>query len=1448
MLLQRIATASHEMPEQLAVVAGGQSISYRQLARESDRIAVALNRSGIRRGHLVAIYAPRSELPVVSLVGVLKAGAAYTIVEDDGFPDENLARLEQIQPDACLTTGARRELLSAHGLLALDGDRLRASLYSHPLPDVDPQDIAYVLFTSGSTGRPKGVEVTHANIAHYLGAIEERLAISRPMAYAHVSTLAADLGNTSLFLALATGGCLHLIGTELRKDPMALQQYLADHGIEFLKITPSHWNAIFSAGHSGRGSLPTLEYLVFGGEAFPVGLAADLLNAGTIQRLFNHYGPTETTVGVTLCPVDSSAQLEALEHKSVPIGLPLGSTRLLVETDSGELGHRSCVGELLIGGPSVTRGYRNDPDKTEAAYLTLDGERYYRSGDLVEIDELGTVHFMGRKDRQVKINGYRVELEHIENVLRTIPDVEDAKVFYLDNNGRARIVAAILSGRHGEALGWLKRALEKMLPAYMIPKTFLYMIDFPRNANGKTDLKQLRREIEGRLAREAGAGTPGAASPVGEPMDLKQRVRAVCQAYLQDVEYGDDDNFFDAGGDSLDAIQIIAELQVQGFHVTAHAFLQCPTINGLYQAITKSSMAKTTPDDSAPGQAKVLSPAQHFFFQQQLKCPDHYNQALLLASAQPIDFEALCKAAEQLLQAHPCLRSRFEVCEGQIVASEREVDVERAISASLVHGGHEIATRNHIEMVAQHKHKSLNLADGELFRIHLFKSEQGEDQLLLVAHHVAVDVISWRILVNDLSRVYADCVAGTESRIPPNRTSFWHWTRHLEVHQDELERQASQWLARLDKAVAQRPRYFQDGNLEARAKTVWLGFTIEQTQALMVHAKEYGQPLHQGLLAMFGYSLAQALGQDQVIVDVESHGRQTQDDSLDISRVVGWHTSTFPFVLEDVSTPEAARRSVSDEQQRLPDLGIAFGLRSKRSDRPADALPSAAACFNYLGEVNFASDDRLELVPSRYPLGRARGDDNNRTHDLKLTAKVVDGHLVADLSFSPAHSLAKMSQLLTEVWRGLLSDANVATAAAPQFIVENGTRTGLINYVPRELIATAAAQTHREYRSILLTGATGYVGAYVLKELLEQSSAHVYCLVRSKHGIPAKARLQEILDWYFPDEDLQALGAGFTVIEGDIRKSGFGLAGADYLHLASECDAVYHFAADTRLFGSEEEFHDSNIKPVRTCIRFASDRRTKDLHYMSTLAVCGVNRAAEPVEFSEQSTDIGQEYQNFYEATKAAAERLVTQHQLTGHTTFIYRSGNVSGDSASARFQRNAGDNRFIQFLRAVCKLGQLPRQRGEPIALSPVDQVAAGLVALSLDKRNPGGVFHVDTPHTVSMERLFGCLADQGVSLQSTDHDTFADLFAPHDGNGDADIALGRFWAGRQPRNVRFNHQRTLRQLARLNLSFSPLDDEWLAAFVAGLIRWGQLPVTAAKPQFPQSGISNSKDKARQR
>jgi amino acid adenylation domain-containing protein/thioester reductase-like protein len=1409
-------------PDRTALVVGHERLTYAQLDSRVSGLAHHLRSQGVGRGALVGIYLDRTPDVVVALLAVLACGAAYTLAEADETVTGGVAYLARARPDAALSGPRHREALSRHGLRVLDVSLAgRAATAQRPL-DVEEGGTAYVLYTSGSTGVPKGVVVSHANIRHYTESLLARLAITEPLSYAHVTTLAADLGNTCLFLALWTGGTLHLVADATRRDPVGLMRYLQVEHIDVVKTTPSHWGVVFRAYGQGAGTRPRLRYLLLGGELMAVPLARRVLASGVTGTLVNHYGPTEATVGVAAHVLTGESDLDALDGvASVPIGSALGATRLLVRDEDGRFHERAAIGELYITGPSVTLGYRDDAEATAAAYPDLgdvapDLGRAYRTGDKVRADPEGVLEFLGRGDRQVKVGGYRVELGHVEAGLRRLPGVADAVVMHLTRD-RPALVAAVVAEDTGTRPAELRHRLRDILPSYLVPERIEVFESFPCNSNGKADHVQLQRLTEDRLRRRT-----------WRTLDVHDPVLAdVCAAWQRHLGHGDftmHDEFSAVGGGSVDAIQVIADLQAKGYQVSAATFLAEPTAAALAARLRAGRVADATVGGDRPPAARVaaedtaLSPAQAWFFRQHFAQPDHWNQALLLDVDAAVRPKELAAAVDDVLRLHPMLHTAFRAepggCRRTVVA------LRPAFTTSVLPPAEDLVAR-HIRDVAAARQAEIAIAQGVLFKAHLFLGAR-QAHLLLICHHLSTDAVSWRILANDLSRCYRERLRGNEPSTAPSAIDFGAWATQLRAREPALRDDLAYWddLARFPALPAPVPASGEGGdNREGDAQAVWFRLSRAETDALLrVASASTGAPPHALLLAAFAQALAERQCLEELVVDVESHGRTSFDDAFDVSRLVGWFTSTFPIragiVAGDVgATGKVVGAALAD----VPHLGLAYGVHDqpRRTD----------VCFNYLGSFTLPYDDDLCLTLSRYPVAAVRGPDNDRGYGIKVTGRILDGQLVVDVSYTPRrYDPGQMLAVARDTRAHLLQAAGLALGDG-QFVVEDGSTTGLLAQVPRALRGESPSAVTRHYGTVVLTGATGFIGAHLLHLLLTRTAGRIVCLVRERNS-PAVDRLVDAYAWYLPDDRLDRYGDRLQVVPADVTEARFGLTEEDYAALCREVDAVYHLAADTRLFGDRDRFQRHNTDPVRRMIDFASTGRPKDLHYVSTLAVCGSGSGDAPATFSEDSLDIGQQFLNEYERSKYEAERLVHEFVAHGGAGFIYRTGTVAGHSVSGRFQRNGGDYRLVQLVHACVVVGRVPRVGTQTLALSPVDTVARGIFEISRSARVRGGTFHIDTQHEVSYDEIFSALRELGCVLADDDAPDFATLFGQYLSDSAEQVSLGHFWASRPDRNVRYDNTRSNRLLARLGVEFSAPDRAWLCRYFAGLIEHGDLRV----------------------
>ncbi len=596
-------------------VAGTIVLTYDELNARANQLAHRLIEAGVVPNAPVGLLLDRSADALVALVGILKSGGAYMPLAVDAPASRIAQQLSESGARVVVTSAAHLDRLSG-GVTTIaldrDGGTLGTAPNTNPPPAAQPSDLAYVLFTSGSTGVPKGVAVTHANAVHYARAVSRVLAdvpssqtgdgLSQldGLQFGLASTLAADLGNTSVLPALLGGGSLHVLSKDVTTDPARFAEYAGVHRLDVLKITPNHLAAL-TAGRTGAalGEVLPRRWLVLGGEALRLDVARALLAAGAC-RVLNHYGPTETTVGVLTQEV-TTASIDAAQTQgavTMPLGRPLSNTRAFVVDQSGNEQPVAVAGELWIGGDGVARGYLKREDLTAERFVDFRGQRVYRTGDRVRRLSDGTLEFLGRTDDQVKIRGFRVELGEIEEALRAHPGVAQGGVLLReDTPGDARLVAYVVAKQAGYAVSHsdrptpdkLREWIGSRVPEYMVPSAVVMLDALPLTPNGKLDKAKLP-------APDAGTATED--SHVAPRTTTEETVAKIWRDVLKKDRIGVTDSFLDLGGHSLLAIRVLGRINKElGVRLALRSLFETPTIEKI-AAIIDTELRQRADDDA----------------------------------------------------------------------------------------------------------------------------------------------------------------------------------------------------------------------------------------------------------------------------------------------------------------------------------------------------------------------------------------------------------------------------------------------------------------------------------------------------------------------------------------------------------------------------------------------------------------------------------------------------------------------------------------------------------------------------------------------------------------------------------------------------------------------------------------------------------------------------------
>ncbi|CAO3437378.1 amino acid adenylation domain-containing protein [Azospirillum endophyticum] len=1051
------------------------SLTYAELSARADRLAAALRprlgtgQGGIRR---VGILLPRGIDQPAAMIAAWKAGACWVPL-DGALPTD---RQRWITGDAALTA------ILGHGTapvwLASDvawidvaeAVSTAVTITEEPTAPPAPDAPAYVIYTSGSTGRPKGVEVPHRALVAYAAGAAASFGWAPDATLAALSSVAADLGFTSLWGALLTGRTLRVLDDAECADPEALARALDRMPADMLKIVPSHLAALLALPEPQR--LLPRRALVLGGEAAPAGLLARLAALAPRLELWNHYGPTETTVGVVihrLAPEQEThltrplpgCVLHVLDRWMRPV--PVGAS-----------------GELWIGGPQLALGYVGAPALTADRFVTAaDGERLYRTGDRVRLLPPGTaggaggIAFLGRADGQVKINGFRVELGEIESHARALHGIAQAVVFAVSGPAGSRIALAVAGWRGGAED--LRGRLAERLPAYMMPRDILLLDALPLLPNGKIDRRRLTDLTAEAAARDVSDTPKSSAAPA-----LTDRIAGLFATVLNRPA-GADDNFFGAGGDSILGLRLAALARADGLPITPRMLFEHQTPAALAAALggapdgdaeavrpveepatdpaaaailalfretlrkpdltadtdffaaggdsilclqlaakarrsglaitpklifahpTAAALATALPDAAGPSGtggaadgAIPLRPIQRWFLAQEQPRPGHWNQSILLELWEPPAPESLQAALDWLVRRHPALCCAFTRDEAGVWTQSRRDP--RSVPLRQVGPAADGAALAELLPALQ---PDFDLAEPPLLRAALIaggpEGGAGGDagwppaHLLLSAHHLVVDGVSWRVLAEDLWTAYR--AHRDDGRLP-----------YIGEDAKRAALAAFQGSAAADDALLDRARSFWSG--QAAALTAAAGAFLSRAGAAPSLLHRYsaerhdrldatitgrlGPNLRDALLAALCDTLAEWTGHPDLAIELEAHGRDGLEG--DAATAVGWFTSRYPLLLrwEAGQPAEIGRAAVASRIATVPDGGRGFGLLRAR-DGELSGMPVPPVVFNHHGRLAGGTDAPLRRSP--LPVPNQRHPDNRRIHLLELDTVIEDGSL-----------------------------------------------------------------------------------------------------------------------------------------------------------------------------------------------------------------------------------------------------------------------------------------------------------------------------------------------------------------------------------------------------------------------------------------------------------------------
>nr|BFE75845.1 hypothetical protein GCM10020092_091460 [Actinoplanes digitatis] len=945
-------------PDAVAVTAGETALTYAELESRANRLAHELIARGVRRESRVAVILPRGADLIVALLAVVKAGGCYVPV-DTGAP---ASRQEYILADAdpvCVI---------GEGGIAVDA---RTRPDTRPAVDLSPDNAAYVIYTSGSTGKPKGVVVTHRDVRALFAAAERLFDFGADDVWTMFHSYAFDFSVWELWGPLLHGGRLVVVPHDVARDPRRFRALLRTEGVTVLNQTPSAFYPLIEADADEPDRLP-LRYVVFGGEALDLSRLTAWYARNEAPQLVNMYGITETTVHVSF----RALRPDDVTRPSV-IGAALPGLTVHVLDAYLRPVPEGVTGEIYVAGDQLARGYLDRPALTASRFVAdpYGPGRLYRSGDLARWED-GELVYLGRSDHQVKIRGYRIELGEITSALLSLGGVSDAAVILRDRRLVAYLVARAGTRPDADAI---RAHLATVLPDYMVPAAFVTLPALPLTVNGKLDRDALPEPV-----REA----PAAVTAAGEPT----AVTALRELFAEVLGLGAvpaDGDFFALGGDSIVAIQLVNRARRAGVKLSPRDVFLLRTPQALAGPDAQAAPAAPA---AAPGDGVgevALLPIVHRLAELGGGI-NRLHQADLLRTPPGATEARLRRALDALVARHDALRLRLSRPAPMLWS--QEVTATGGYTLTVVDGAEpDVIAREAEAAVAR-----LDPDAGDVLQAVFFDaSPDRQGRLLLVAHHLVVDGVSWHILAEDLRQAY-------EGRtLEPVGTSLRTFARQLTEEAGAA--------ARLAEFPAWQRILAPGGELKADAQT--FGLTVGQTRdheiRVPVDPSLLGGDVTAKLLAALHAAVGEWRGDDaDLVVDLERHGREPIGDA-DLSRTVGWFTSVSPVRLPAPST----------------DDGLGFGLLRYVNPRSAAALSrlgTPQVLFNYLGR--FASDD-ADWASADEDIRVRPDDDLGTPYLLEINAWVRGGELHAVLTYADEGLGADATRAIADGWAAALAPA-----------------------------------------------------------------------------------------------------------------------------------------------------------------------------------------------------------------------------------------------------------------------------------------------------------------------------------------------------------------------------------------------------------------------------------------
>jgi amino acid adenylation domain-containing protein/non-ribosomal peptide synthase protein (TIGR01720 family) len=983
-------------PNKIAIVYKNEKWTYQQINEQANQIAYLLRQRGVKPNNRVGILMERSLDLIVGILAILKSGGAYVPIDPE-YPVERIRfMLEDCGAKLVLS---QTEILKKcesefnHSCEWLDVQKLALEGIESTNLSLENRssDLAYVIYTSGTTGKPKGVKVAHRSVlrlvkkANYADLNEDQV-------FLQLAPMTFDASTFEVWGCLLNGAKLVLMESN-RPSIKEIAIALKTRQITILWLTAGLFKLMVEYDLS---SMKNLRQLLVGGDVVSASHVQKVLDLGGVE-VINGYGPTENTTFTCCYSLPSNWNGKG----SLPIGRPISNTKVYILDLHQQPVPIGVPGELYVAGDGLAQGYLNQEELTDKKFLPnpfIPNEKMYRTGDLTRYLPDGNIEFLGRMDHQVKVRGHRIEPSEIESVLLTHSQVKDAIVCDWKDEQNGTYLCAYMVADKFVSTNELREYLSQKLPSYMIPSFFMKIDQIPLTPNGKVDRKALPKTECVEVQTEY----------IPPVTDLEKKLVKIWEEVLQVKNVGVTNHFFELGGDSIKAIQVAALLEKENLTLRINHLFRAPTIQKLIPFIEKRKK-QTASQANIQGEVP-LTPIQSQFFERDNLDLHHFNQAMLLFCPTRLQEKIIQKVCMKLIEHHDALRMIYLQRQDQWIQINQ--GVMEGFSMDTIDLQHINNPLDAIAKFSDQAQASLNINHGPLMKVCHFKTGNGE-YLLFVIHHLVIDGVSWRILLEDFESGYQQALQQKNIQLPLKTDAYLDWAKGLQKYANStnIQKERKYWEEICKTELLPIPKdYEAERSLWRDCDEIEISLTKEETKKLLskIH-HAYNTEINDILLIALGLTLRDWIGADQVGFTLEGHGREEVLDQLSVHRTVGWFTSCYPVVL-DFSNPTSEEflsygiKKVKETLRRIPNRGIGFGILGylgqdkKLSENLATFRPEVV--FNYLGQFDRSSEKNNLFQISSSDIGRMVSPQMERTYALEMNGLVIKEEFILRISYS----------------------------------------------------------------------------------------------------------------------------------------------------------------------------------------------------------------------------------------------------------------------------------------------------------------------------------------------------------------------------------------------------------------------------------------------------------------